>query len=97
MTVRRRPWPAELKMPMLVDGQLTLDDLRLALRVARKDGGQLTLDEGLEWLELNVRQPPHPPSPSKPPGTRGRRTRQRYATPAGRPGRLIRSEARQAA
>ena len=86
-------------MPRLVDEHLSIAAIRQALEVAQHDGPSLTLEEGLEWLELNVHGPPnqHPPSPSKPPGTRGKRMRRRYATPAGRPGRLQRSEASAAA
>lgn len=94
----RRRWPTEPKLPALVDGQLSLDDLRKAIAVLHHDGEEtpMTLSEVVDWLELHVRRSPHPPSPSTPPGTRGARTRRRYRTPAGRPGRM-RSEARAAA
>lgn len=86
-------------MPLLVDGQLSIDDLRAAIEVLHADGPEtpMTLSEVVEWLELHVRQSPRPPSPSKPPGTRGKRARRRYATPAGRPGRIKPVEARAAA
>ena len=98
MTIRRS-WPTEVKMPRLVDEHLSIASIRQALDVAGRDGPPMTLDEAMEWLEMNVHAPPnqHPPSPSKPPGTRGKRMRRRYATPAGRPGRLQRSEASAAA
>ncbi|HYI66363.1 MAG TPA: hypothetical protein VEW95_05530 [Candidatus Limnocylindrales bacterium] len=92
-----RPWPNRPKMPLLVDGHLTIAKLREAAAAAIHDGEQMTFEEGLEWLALNVHPDPHPPSPSTPPGTRGARVRRRYRTPAGRPGRLRTTEARAAA
>ena len=99
MTRRRQPWPTERKMPALIDGQLSLDQLRQAIAVLHGDAEEtpMTLSEVVDWLELHVRRSPHPPAPSTPPGTRGARTRRRYRTPAGRPGRLHRQEASQAA
>ena len=85
-------------MPRLVDGQLSLDDLRQAITVLKADGPEvpMTLSEVVDWLELHVSRRPHPPAKSTPPGTRGPRVRRRYSTPAGRPGR-VRSEAHAAA
>lgn len=85
-------------MPRLVDGQLTADQLIEALIVLKADGPSepMMLSEVYDWLRLHV-QRPHPPSPSTPPGTRDARARRRYATPAGRPGRLTRPESRIAA
>lgn len=95
--VKRRAWPTEVKMPLLVDERLSIAQIRQAIDVARHDGPPMTLDEGLDWLEMNVHQKPRPPSPSTPQGARGARMHRRYKTPAGRPGRLRPIEDRAAA
>ena len=95
---KRRPWPTTPKMPRLVDGQITPDQLLEAFTVLKADGPDesMTLAEVIDWLSLHV-QRPHPPTSSNPPGARGARIRKRYGTPAGRPGRLRRVEASAAA
>lgn len=84
---------AEPKMPTLVDGKITASQLVQAFTVLQSDGPDeaMTFDDVVNWLDLHVRRP-HPPSSSTPPGTRGVRRPQRYATPAGRPGRLHKLE-----